>query len=142
MGEQFQELINEGKKSDSQSGVQNSQNGCKIDLDMKNFGKNRPNNGQNNEDPQNDQNWGRTAPVQNGQRNDCSDSDSSDYHINQFNPLIFRGIRFCTVGNSKKHLHVTTHDDDIKMLLSRAENEIIHQFSSNGHARHAKTMQQ
>ena len=37
---------------------------------------------------------------------------------------------------------VFMHDDDIKMLLSRAENEIIHHFGSNGHARHAKTMQQ
>jgi len=45
-------------------------------------------------------------------------------------------------NGGRQHVHVTTHDDDIKMLLTRAENEIIHQFGSNAHARHAKTMVQ
>ena len=36
------------------------------------------------------------------------ESDDSEEYINQFNPLIFRGLRFCVTEGSKKHIHVTT----------------------------------
>ena len=59
-------------------------------------------------------------------------TDGSCEVVDNFDPLIYQGLRFCMGENSKKHIHVTTHDDDIKNLLARAENEIIHKFSSKG----------
>lgn len=39
--------------------------------------------------------------------NSVSTEDSSEF-INQYNPLVYRGLRFCVGENAKKHLHVTT----------------------------------
>merc|ERR1712178_90701 len=61
----------------------------------------------------------------------------------RFNPTLYSGLRACTHGNSKQHVHVSINDDDIKMLLNRAEEEIIQErVNKTEQDKHAKTMVQ
>jgi len=90
------------------------------------------------------------------------EQNSEEDYEDQMNPKIFSGIRFhqanCGKNETsvqsdtsdpenhnksyKDHLHVTIHDDNIEVLLRKAESEMIAHLKSNGHARHAKTYPQ